>query len=81
MNLARQLDWDIVSDVSKWPQEALCMKQHDGREYVAFGVLIHNQAPVTIFLREANHDDAHDFEKTKTYDSLQSMFDDGWVVD
>lgn len=81
MNLARQLDWDIVSDVSKWPQETLCMKQHDGREYVAFGVLIHNQVPVTIFLRDPSHDADADFERTKTYASLQAMFDDGWLVD
>jgi hypothetical protein len=65
---------------------AICVKKYPtGDEkagfmgYSAFGVLVNVGDPFTVYLR--GDDPADDFKTTKVYDTLDAMFDDGWVVD
>lgn len=79
MDHSRLMDWNIISDMSKWPGETLCLKQYGKKDYEAFGVIVHNSQPITVYLRGKTEDE--DFKTCKVYQSFAELFADGWIVD
>lgn len=65
---------------------ALCLKRYaaEGEKtrimgYAAYGVITNVSLPIVIFLR--GDTPAEDFSETVSYETLDAMFDAGWVVD
>ena len=76
----------MVHDDSTWPGESFCVKQkpkpgekEDSLYYKAFGCIFKRGTPIEIHLRD--FDPAKDFIKSTTYDSVDAMIADGWIVD
>jgi hypothetical protein len=56
-----------------------CVKKRGGAKlYEAFGVIVKGR-PCEIYLR--GDDPADDFKEAKTYEDVDAMLADGWVVD
>lgn len=70
-------DKEMIENSILWPGDTLCLKKRDKGFYSAFGVITTtSRPPLTIYLRGPR-----DFEQTKTYDTVDAMLADGWIVD
>jgi hypothetical protein len=72
---------DMVLNPNTWSGEMLCMKKRPKAGepvgvmgYSTFGVITAARLPIVIYLRE-------NFVETMTYNSLDELIADGWIVD
>lgn len=79
----RFVDKDFILG-GRW--ETCCLKQRpkDGEPkpatgYVAYGVITSSRPPITVYLR--GEDPKDDFRRTKSYETVDDLLQDGWIVD
>lgn len=74
-------DKQMIQAESMWPGETLCLKKKPTGEekagvmgYSMFGVIVTSEEPISIYLQP-------DFAAVRTYDTIDELLADGWMVD
>jgi hypothetical protein len=75
-------DEEMIKNKSAWPGETLCLKKrllpgevrNSSFGYTTFGVILDNQFPISILIQP-------DFAEEYSYNTLDNLLADGWIVD
>jgi hypothetical protein len=82
MTITREMDRAMIADSSRWPIEGfLHLKKRTkdlkpgANNYEAFGVVEETSTPpIVVYLRPG-------LIETMSYDTIDALLDDGWIVD